>query len=124
MDILDLRDLADEYDELVEKLDSEDESFCHEDQTRLFQLKKLEKDLDRSLRDAADEEPILVPECEWVDYCQELADDCGYLPRAGNYGRDHNPLMDHIDWKSWADAVAQDYSTVEFEGTTYYYRNY
>lgn len=116
--MLDLNDLADEFDELVEKLESED--FDIDDQTELRKLRALEKELDRPLREAAEDEPCLVAEDEWEDYCRDMAENCGYLD---GKVRD-NPLYQHIDWKSWADNVADDYMTVEYDGQTYYYRNY
>lgn len=120
MDILDLRDLAEELDELVEKLDSKE--FKHEDQIRLRSLRELESELGRPLSEAADNDPMLIPECEWETYCREMAEDCGYISRGRR--ADHNPLMDHIDWSSWADAVAQDYHAVMFDGMCYYTSSY
>lgn len=61
-----------------------------------------------------------IRESEWEDYCRELADDCGYT---GTGKQDDNPLLNYIDWEGWAEAVRQDYSSIEIDGTTFYYRD-
>jgi len=62
----------------------------------------------------------LIADSHFEDYCKELADDLGYL---GSRQEEHNPLLDCIDWEQWADMCRQDYSSVEIDGTTFYYRN-
>lgn len=58
-----------------------------------------------------------VNDSYFEDYARELADDLGYL------GRDRdNPLLACVDWEQWTDLVRQDYSSVEVEGATFWYR--
>jgi hypothetical protein len=57
-----------------------------------------------------------ISEYYWKDYCQEFAEEVGYV------SADNNPLMYCINWQEWADLMQQDYSEVEFEGRIYYYR--
>jgi hypothetical protein len=47
-----------------------------------------------------------------------MAIDCGYISRSKEY----SPLEDCIDWDKWSDLVKNDYSEIEFEGATYYWR--
>ena len=54
------------------------------------------------------------------DYAQELAEDCGYI--GGKSDRD-NPLLQCIDWAEWARMVQQDYSSIEVDGVTFWYRD-
>lgn len=117
MDILDLRDLVKEYDDLIEKLESED--FDHDDQIKLRELRNLESNLDTSLQDAANDGCSLIPESEWQNYCQEIASDL-YTTKDSQ----KNPLMNHIDWASWADEMSHDYTMVTFEGCLYYYSDH
>ena len=57
----------------------------------------------------------------WVSYCEDCAYDFGFI--SSPYGKsDTNPLWYHIDWESWADSMAQDYSQTEFDGDKYYWR--
>ena len=55
---------------------------------------------------------------EFEDYCQQLAEDCGYCE-----GGDENPLLNYIDWEAWARDCKMDYSSVEVDGSTFYYRS-
>jgi len=61
---------------------------------------------------------IFISDFEWRDYCKDMAIDCGYISRSKEY----NPLEDCIDWDKWSDLVKNDYSEIEFEGATYYWR--
>lgn len=58
----------------------------------------------------------LIRDSYFTEYAQELAEDIGATPN--EYGW---PLM-HINWRAAADDLKTDYSTVEFNGATYWYR--
>jgi len=62
-----------------------------------------------------DDGNTLIPEEDWIDYVQELLIDIGDLPR-------NIPWYIEIDWDRTAENIAQDYGTVDYLGTTYYYR--
>jgi chromosome segregation ATPase len=70
------------------------------------------------LQVVADEvgDEVMVKESHWVDYVEELVKDIGDMPR-------NIPHYIVIDWDATADNIQQDYSSVEFEGVTYYYRS-
>ena len=57
----------------------------------------------------------LIEDNDWEDYVQELLEDCGYIPR-------DFPSWIEIDWNATAKNVKEDYSEVEFQGKTYFYR--
>ena len=66
----------------------------------------------------ADNEPTMIPEREFKDYAWRLAEDIGAInPKAGW-------PINCIDWDQAADELKQDYSEVEVDGTTYYFRSY
>jgi len=117
MPSLDLRDLAEELEGLKEKLSNS--GFSHTDQIRLSALKELENQLDSSLIEASDNEPQIIHEDEWLDYCKQLASDCDFI---GGKVK-NNPLLYHIDWESWADEVMTDYECIVFDGNQYMYRS-
>lgn len=71
-----------------------------------------------TLEDLARNEPILIPEDEFENYAEELAEDIGLIQRDANW-----PYT-HIDWGAAADELKQDYSTVSVEGITYYFQSY
>lgn len=59
----------------------------------------------------------LINESYWEDYCQELVSDIGDLLK-------NLPSYLVIDWEATANNLAQDYSTVDFNGTSFYVRDY
>lgn len=58
----------------------------------------------------------LIREDYWEEYVEEMLKDCGDLPQ-------DIPHYIVIDWKATADNIAADYSTLEYQGDSYYYRN-
>lgn len=61
-------------------------------------------------------EPTLIADDDFEDYARELAEDIGAAPSVGWPGS-------YIDWEAAADALRQDYTTVEYDGTTYQIRS-
>ena len=64
-----------------------------------------------------DDGATLIPESDWEEYVEDLLKDCGYISN-------DVPWWIVIDWPATADNVAVDYSTVDYDGDTYYYRNF
>jgi hypothetical protein len=58
----------------------------------------------------------LIPTDDFRNYAEDFADEIGAVDSEANWPNNY------IDWDRAADALSQDYSTVEFEGTYYYYR--
>lgn len=58
----------------------------------------------------------LIRDSYFEDYARELADDIGALPKEQSW-----PCQ-HIDWEAAAEALKQDYTSVEFDGVTYWIR--
>lgn len=117
---MDSRDLQERIEEL-EELFLNDEGQIDDD---------LYQDLSNSEREEYEELLNLKEECEgygwehgiyfikeyeFYDYCKELAHDCGMVD-------ENSPLSNFIDWNSWANACEMDYSSVDFEGETYLFR--
>jgi hypothetical protein len=57
----------------------------------------------------------LIRDTYFVEYCEDMVKDIGDLPK-------DLPRYLAIDWDKTADNLRVDYSSVEFEGTTYWYR--
>ena len=106
-DIIDSRDLLDE----LKTLDEEDSY----DKERIEMIDDLKEEVGK---DNFEMGVTFIRENYWVQYCEDLAYDCGYMDRQD----DNNPLHYHIDWQGWADAVEMDYSQIDFDGDTYYWR--
>ena len=106
-DIIDSRDLLDE----LKTLDEEDSY----DKERIEMIDDLKEEVGK---DNFEMGVTFIRENYWVQYCEELAYDCGYVD-----GRDeYNPISNHIDWEGWADAVEMDYNQTDFNNDTYYWR--
>ena len=58
----------------------------------------------------------LIKEYDFEEYCEELVRDYGYLSDLPSF------IDNHIDWSGIADDMRQDYSELEYQGTTYLYR--
>jgi len=57
-----------------------------------------------------------IRESYFREYTEEFAEDIGAI------GRDRTWPLNHIDWEAAANELLIDYSSVEFDGITYYYR--
>ncbi len=116
-DIIDVRDLI----ERVEVLDPEysdiklDEAEAQELQTLTAILEDL-KGYGGDEQWRGDWYPVtLIRESHFVDYVQEMLEDCGEIPA-------NLPHYIHIDWEATARDVMVDYSTVTIDGVDYLYR--
>ena len=66
----------------------------------------------------AENESLMIPEGNFKEYAQKLADDLGLTSKGDSW-----PL-NCIDWDEATDELASDYSTVKVNGTTYLFRSY
>jgi len=109
---LDVRDLGKELNNLME--------FPDEDQDRLDALLALCKELsiepDELIRY---NEPCLIPDDCFEEYARDLADDCGLLDAKVGSRWPYTC----IDWKLASEELQYDYTSVEFDGETYWIRN-
>lgn len=83
-------------------------------QDELDALNTLRDEFDhRSWRDGV----TLIPDDDFEDYARDLAEDL-----YGNDIRKASWPFDCIDWEKAADELRMDYSSVEYDGVTYLYR--
>lgn len=115
MDILDVRDLTTRFEEL-EDLETPDEDE-QEERTKLDALLGDMRGYGGDHQWRGDWYPItLIADESFEEYAQDLAEDIGAIQRDAQWPNNH------IDWKAAAEALQQDYSSVEYDGTTYWYR--
>jgi antirestriction protein len=57
----------------------------------------------------------LIRESHFTDYVQEMLEDCGEIPK-------DLPHYIHIDWQATARDVQVDYTPIDVDGATYFYR--
>lgn len=128
-DVLDVRDLIDEFEvleaEILEGLDGE---YTEDELAALIDLQSNEyKELKRVLDELSgcggdhqwrgDWYPVsLISEEYFTEYAQEFVRDCGYIPN-------NLPafIENNIAWDGVADDMKQDYNYVNIGGETYYY---
>jgi len=106
----------DEQEDLVDKLDnavSDLDIWQAEYQEELDELNALEDEVGREWMHGE----TLIDEDEFTDYAEDLAADLH-----GDAVTDAAWPFSHIDWEAAADELKQDYSEVEYQGTTYLFR--
>lgn len=114
-DILDVRDLIKRFEELEELEEIDDEEI--EERNALRAL------LDELKGAGGDEQwrgdwfPItLIADSYFEQYAQELADDIGAVDSKASWPNDC------IDWAKAARELQVDYTTVDYDGVTYWFR--
>lgn len=86
----------------------------HEEAEELRTLKALEEEAASSPDWTYGE--TLIRDSYFREYAEQLADDLGAVDRDARW-----PVC-YIDWDAAADALKQDYSSVDFDGVTYWIR--
>ena len=98
-------------DEARIELDEAREAFDSEAQAELEELETLSDEVSEW---SSGNQPI--PEDDFEDYCQELCEDIGDIPK-------DLPSYIVIDWEATARNLKADYAECEYQGTTYLYRD-
>lgn len=116
-DIIDVRDVIERYEELQSEMDDDP---TDEQRDELSALDSLLNDLKGNGGDEqwqGDWYPItLIRDDYFEDYAREFAEDIGAIPS------DYSWPASHIDWEAAAEALQMDYTSVEFDGVTYWFR--
>jgi antirestriction protein len=104
-------DFDEKLDEARTELDEACEAFDGEAQAELEELESIAEEVSEWHNGNQ-----LIPEEDFEDYCQELCEDIGDIPK-------ELPSYIVIDWEATARNLKADYSEVEYQGTTYLYRD-
>jgi hypothetical protein len=120
-DLIDVRDVIARFEELESDIDNRGEIAEPDEMDDEFaSLAKLLNDLKSNGGDEqweGDWYPLtLIRDSYFEDYARELADDIGAIDRKAGWPNNC------IDWEKAASELQTDYSTVDFEGVTYWYR--
>ena len=107
---LDSRDLIEELAEL--KLEQEDRTLCAFEADRVAAIEALADDVGGEW----DYGVVLIPEDEFVEYAQDLAEDIGAIDPSAGWP------MRCIDWEQAAAELRMDYTSVAFDGVSYLVR--
>ena len=128
-DIIDVRDIIGRGEELeTESKSSENVYVSQNEAAAIDESEMLQSILAQLVGYGGDEQwrgdwyPVtLVRDSHFRAYAEQLADECGYTDEAAR-DSEKNPLLAYIDWEAWARDVRMDYTAVEIDGVTYWYR--
>lgn len=108
-------DSDDERQDLIEAVESAQKDF-DEIADELAKLEELKDQIGERKGKIDDENGPFIHDNDFKDYARELAEDIGAIDRNASW-----PLG-CIDWEQAADELKADYTSVDWEGVTYYYR--
>ncbi|MDN7595290.1 antirestriction protein ArdA [Burkholderia multivorans] len=123
-DVIDVRDVIARVEELRSAIEAYAEKMIdwQENADNTEELEQLESLLSKLAGNGGDEKwegqwyPItLIRDSHFEDYARELVEDICDLPKG-------LPIYIEVDWEATARNVRMDYSSVEFDGVTYWYR--
>ncbi len=124
---IDTQELWDRRNELQDELETDDEAIDdgqREDTLPRDERKEIEDEieaLDKILDEIAGYsgngrgDTTLIAEDAFVDYAKDFARDTGAV--SDDIGWPHK----HIDWKAAAEELQQDFTSIDINGTTYWY---
>ena len=103
--------------ERINYLEIDEEAQDEEDRQELKTLCALVEEMEGYAGgDKAEDGIGLIRDSYFQDYAEQLAEDIGAIDSNTTW-----PLY-HIDWEAAADSLKMDYSSLEFDGITYWYR--
>lgn len=116
-DIIDVREMIARYEEL-----EKDNNFAISDSNLAIEFEIILAILEQ-LKDRGGDEnwranwyPLeLIRDSYFLHYVREMLEDCGEIPR-------DIPYYIAIDWELTAENILVDYSQIDIDGVTYYYR--
>jgi hypothetical protein len=121
-DIIDSRDIIDRIEELKELIEGEGcEEACTEYKLELAMLEDLAKQGEAESSDWIHGE-TLIRRSYFVDYTEELINDCYEMPKqmhSGDWPFRHMT----IDYEAAAKELEQDYASIDFDGVEYLIRS-
>lgn len=111
---------AEEQEELSEAVAEAKEELADWDADNSDELNAL-RSLDEEGRDACSDwehGEQLISDSYFTNYAEELAEELGYMQNSNTW-----PFT-CIDWEKAAEELKQDYTSVDFDGVTYWIRSY
>lgn len=78
---------------------------------------QLQSILDQVDASTLDNDEMLINEAYFTEYCAELCEEIGAVPKGTP-----DYITRNIDWEGVARELMQDYSEIEVDGVTFYYR--
>lgn len=107
-------DRYNESEEGVECYEDIPENYIYEDGEEFKHIKEIDA-LERECGDEFEYGLTFIEEDDFTDYCEELCQDLGYISK-------DFPRWIEIDWGATAQNIKTDYSKMDYQGKTYYFR--
>lgn len=104
-----------EMNEQVDSLNMEFEEWESDNEDELNMLASINDEGEQASSDWSHGEALISSDY-WVEYCKELCEDIGDLPK-------NIPGYIVIDWDQTAENISADYTTIDIDGTDYYIRS-
>ena len=125
---MDIDEIVARKNELVDLLNEAEENEAHEKdeqsysevaemQAELDEIEELESELACTVESAARNGVYFIHENDFEDHARELAYSIGAIDN------EHEWPVCHIDWESAAESLKMDYSEVDWQGDTYFFRD-
>lgn len=116
---LDLDTLADEWQDAIDDLNEDPTDEYAE--SIVVRMSALAQEFScvfdpADLRRIPDNNGPVVAESMFEDYARQLAEDLGAIDQSAGW-----PSC-HIDWEAAAESLQMDYTSISWDGETYYYR--
>lgn len=114
----DSRDIIERIEELENENTNDDGVVVIEDEDDADEYRRL-KDIVEEASGYSDDFEFgvtLIRDDYFVDYAQEFAEDIGAIPETTEWP------ASYINWDAAADALQMDYTSIDIEGETYWYR--
>jgi DNA repair exonuclease SbcCD ATPase subunit len=102
--------------EIQAELDRANDAFGIDEQNELKNLENLRDEIGERHGEINDEGGPFVHANDFEEYAQELAEDIGAIDRNASWPNSC------IDWERAARELQMDYTSVDWDGDTYYYR--
>jgi hypothetical protein len=117
-DVIDSREIIERIEELEDRNDEgedEGDGLDDADKAELVMLKALVEELRQVGGNSPEDGMTMVRDSHFVAYAQEYVSDVGWL-------QGETPSWIEIDWEATARNIQMDYTSVEFNGVTYWVR--
>lgn len=109
----------DDFEEAIDinEVDLEDDDFIEENNLEIEHYKEILDFIEELDSSEYLYGMTIIHKDYFTEYAEEMVKDCGYIPN-------DLPMWieNHIDWDGVASEVEQDYTTAEYKGDTYYFR--
>ena len=116
-DIIDSRDIIARIDELEAEYDAEafEDNLDEDERDELLALKTLAEEAENVC--SWEDGETMIHDTYFKDYAEQYADDIGAV------GTENQWPLYPIDWEAPADDLQQDYSSVDYDGQTFWVRS-